>query len=371
MLYYQRVQLVIDRGTLKGLIAQLGADQVMTLLRRSEVSAVYCEEFLGVHTESVGAFQIHKFAELTMTGHRDVGDLKTVQDRVTFQLEREGLDRRSAGRFAEQFLRRVPVRRFSGSHFVEGGIAAAAKRDLLDSAYAKRAFREALTIASCGYDPSDNFKLDVIDSELGLYVFTDINLDRANAGRASLTAPPELLTVAGLLSNLLDARADIALASHYGGDFVSSSASSAIVRVRHEELLRRASLNQQSLDTFVDVVLPDMPTVAEVIDSGERTFQEFLHLLDRAERFKRWMHAVNPDEGLVRSYLRDVSSESWIGTLPAKGARYVITQALDATFPATGLFAGLADNFLVEKLLGGWKPNHFVSRSIETFVGTK
>jgi hypothetical protein len=108
--------------------------------------------------------------------------------------------------------------------------------------------------------------------------------------------------------------------------------------------------------------------LAEVIDSGERNFDEFLTLLDRAAKFKSWLHATNPDENLIRTYMRDISSESWIQRLPAKSLRYVITQALEASNPIVGLISGVVDNFLLEKLFSGWRPNHFVSNQLTNFV---
>jgi hypothetical protein len=368
LLYYQRVHVVVDRGTLFALLKQLGPQQLTVLLRRPELSAVYCEEMLATHTESVGAFQIHRCVAITLSGDQSVGQLKTVDARLPYELERQGLDRKTAKRFAAAFLARVPVRRFSGDHFVAGGVPDAARRDLLDPVFTRRAIRTALALTPGGYDPGEDLKFDIIDSDLGLHVFTDIDFARINARRAALSGTHDPITAAHLLSNVQDARADVSLASHYGGDFVTSQVVSSIIRARHEELLRRTSLNQEARCQFEEVVIPDMPTVAEIIDAGERSLSEFLVLLDRADRFKRWLNNVNPDEGVVRTYLRDVAAENWVNSLPSKGARYIITQALDATNPVIGVVAGIVDNFLIEKLLGGWRPNHFVKGSLAPFV---
>ncbi len=166
----------------------------------------------------------------------------------------------------------------------------------------------------------------------------------------------------------MDARADLALASFYGGDFVTSEVTSSIIQARHIEFLRRSDINVDSRRQFIEVVLPDSPSLAEVIDSGERSFDEFLLLLDRAGRFKDWLKKVNPDEGLVRSYMRDISSEGWIQRLPAKSMRYILMHALDATNPGAGIVAGFMDNFVVDKLLSGWRPNHFISGRLGPFV---
>jgi len=368
LLYYQKVHVFIDRGTLLELIRQIGVPLILTLLRRPEVSAVYCEETLGTRTDSVGVSQYHNYVAFTIAGHDSVGQLKTPAERLVYEVERQGLSRKDARRFSTAFLERVPVRRLSGNHFVEGGVTHAAKSDLLDTEYSAQAIRAAVAVLPGGYVIDDKFQYEVITTDQGTFIFTNIDFKSINSRRAESSPPLEPVTIAHLLSNLLDARADLALASFYGGDFVTSAVTSSIIQVRHAELLRRSKLNLGSRRQFTEVVLPDSPRLAEVIDSGERSLVEFLVLLDQAGRFKDWLKAVNPDEDLVRSYIRDMSSKGWIERLPAKSLRYILTLALDATNPIVGLASGFVDNFLMEKLFSGWRPNHFVSGKMAPFI---
>lgn len=368
LLYYQKVHLFIDRGTLFKLIQQIGSNRVLTLLHRIEVSAVYCEEMLATYTDSVGVSKVHNYVAFTLAGHEGIGQLKTPLERLRYELERQGIPKIEARRFSKAFFDLVPIRKFSGNHFLQGGIPEAAKRDLLDVEYAKRAIREAISVTPGGYQIGDDMKFEVISSDRGMFVFTNIDLESINQRRAQSVPPFEPLTIAHLLSSILDARADLALASFYGGDFVTSNLTSSIIRVRHAELLRRSKLNADSRQQFTEVVLPDSPSLAEVIDSGERSFDDFFILLDRAERFKKWLKAVNPNEDLIRAYMRDISSEDWIQRLPVKSLRYFFTLALDATNPVVGLAAGFVDNFFVERLFSGWRPNHFVSGRLSPFV---
>ncbi len=368
LLYYQRVHLIIDRGTLFTLIKQVGAPGVLTLLRRSDISAVYCDEILMTMTDSVGALQAHRFTAAFVSGDKASGPIHSTQDRLAFDLERLSLDKKAAHAFAKKFLGLVPVRKLSGDYFLRGGVSAAAKRDVLDTAFTKKAVRQIVSLSTCGYDPGEQFKFEVADSDLGIYAFHNIDLDGINARRAASTPPVEPLTVAFILGQIQEARGDLALAAFYSGDFVTSDVASAAIRIRHDEMLQRSGLNANAREQFAEIVLPDSPRVAEVVDAGERTLKEALLLIDQAARFKDWLKAVNPDEGLIRTYMRDVSAEGWVQRMPVKTLRYVLTLALDATYPVAGMLAGFADNFLVEKLLGGWRPNHFISSRFEPFV---
>jgi hypothetical protein len=371
LLYYQHVHLILDRGTLSTLAQRIGTQGILKLLQRPEISAVYNEEMLVTQTETTSGFQIHRYDAITITGHESLGTFKTIQERVQYAIETASIDKKQSRQFAKTFVDKVPVRKFSSDYYLKGGISVAARRDLLDADFVRLAVRRLLPTLAGGYDPGPELRFDVIDSALGIHVFHNIDLPAMNLRRAMLQPPLEQLTIAYILTLLQDARGDIALASFYGGDFITSQAASSVIQVRHEEFLRRTALNSNAQRQFVEVVLPETPSVAEVIDSGERTLDEFFVLLDKAGRFKHWLKSVNPDEGLIRSYMNDVNAEGWIQKLPAKTARYILTLTLDATNPTAGLISGFVDNFLVEKLLGGWRPNHFVAGRLAPFIGSQ
>ena len=368
LLFYQKVHLVIDRPTLLHLVSQIGISQLIALTRRADFSAVYTEEMLATMTNSVGPMQVHDYGAMIVSGDQKAGTLKSPEDRLRFELERSGLARSEAKAFASAFLRTVPVRKLSGDHFIKGGIPNAARSDLQDTGFIEAAIRRLLPLLPGGYDPGDALELKVVATDLGHYVFSNIDLHAINVRRAAMSPPVEPLTMAFLLSQIQDARADLALAAHYGGDFASSAATSAVVQLRHDVLLQRTRANLASQRRFEEIALPDMPAVAEVVDSGERSFDEFLRLLDRSERFKRWVKSANPDEGLARQYMLAVSSQDWIQTTRVKVIRYMFTLAADATHPIAGLAAGFADAFLMEKLFGGWRPNHFVEARMTPFL---
>lgn len=368
LLYYQRVHLVLDRGTVLLLFRQIGVNGLMQLLDRPEVTAVFCEELLGTQTTKVGVCEAHQFVAMTFTGHQDTGRFKSPAESLQFDLHRHGVDKKVAQQLSTYILKNAPAKKLSSDHFIKGGIVAAAKSDLSDQVFIKRAIAEVMASVPGGYRVNENLNIEVIDTDLGFYVFTNIDLEKANRSRATAVPPIEPLTIAHILTCILDARADLALASFYGGDFVTSGATSSVIKVRHAEILRRTRLNEDSRSNFVEILLPDAPSLAEVIDSGERSFGEFLSLLDRAARFKDWLKSVNPDENLIRTYMRDITSEGWIQKVPAKSLRYVMTLALDATNPVAGMVSGLVDNFLVEKLFSGWKPNHFIAGKLAPFL---
>ncbi|WP_394672130.1 hypothetical protein [Limnobacter sp.] len=369
LLYYQKVHLVLCPGTLIQLLKQIGINSTLSLLRRHDVSAVYCEETLGTKTEQLGVFQIHNYVAITLAGHKEL-EFPTTIDRLQYDLRRIGIEKTTAKHFSKAFLKIAPVRAFSGSHFIKAGVPKAAAEDLLDSEYAKKAARSIITSTPGGYDPGETLKFKVIKSDLGLNVLTDINFEAINANRVKL-GDLDPITASHLLTALQDVRADLVLAAHYGGDFITSKQNSDVVMLRHAELLRRANINQQSLQQFKEIVLPDTPSLAEIIDSGQRTFDEFIRLLGKASKFKDWLKSTNPDEGLIREYLASANSVDWIQKTPTKTVRYLFSMGLDTTMPSASIPFGLFDNFIIEKLFAGWRPSHFVNKQLAQFSQTK
>ncbi|MFM0350318.1 hypothetical protein [Paraburkholderia sp. RL17-347-BIC-D] len=367
LLYYQKVHVVIDRGTLFQLVKQISIDNLKLLLKRPELSAVYCEENLGTHTKSVGVTQFHDYVAFSLSGDQST-KLNSPEERTAYELERQGTPRKVAREFSKWFTSRIPMRKYTGNHFVKGGIPAAARLDLSDTDFVRDAIRQAIAASSDGQTLDDGLQFELMRTEQGYCAFSNIDFDAINKRRADMVPPLEPVTVAHLLSNILDARADLAMASYYGGDFVTSAVTSAIIRTRYSEVLRRSQLNVESRQQFIDVILPDSPSLSEAIDAGERSIDDFFRLLDKGGRFRNWLGAVNPDENLVRAYVREITSEPLIQGTAGKTLRYALTTALGFVNPVAGLVAGGADSFVIDKLFSGWRPNHFVVKKLVPFV---
>ncbi|WP_438393629.1 hypothetical protein [Caballeronia sp. DA-9] len=368
LLYYQGVHLVLDPGTLVGLAHQIGLPRLKTLLDLPQVSAVFCDEILATVTNKVGVTEFYDFAAVTMSGH-EKGKLATPYDRIALQLERKGFARKDARKFSLWFVDLVVARKLSGNHFVKGGIPEAARSDLGDDVYMQTAIRQAILHADDRYfDGDQSLSIELLRLPNGVCAFSDIDFGEINAHRNAKAPPQEAVTIANLLTTILEARADLAMASHYSGDFVTSEVASSLIRLRYVELLQSTKEHADSQQKFVDVILPDAPSLAECIDSGERSFDEFLQLLSSASRFKNWITSVNIDENLVSAYMKAILSEDQVQGIKGKTLRYALTTGAGFMNPVVGVLTSLADTFLIEKLLSGWRPNHFVAKKLDPFV---
>jgi hypothetical protein len=175
-------------------------------------------------------------------------------------------------------------------------------------------------------------------------------------------------------SSLLDARTDTFFAAYYMAEPVTGALSNEIMKLKHFEFLRRRESNANDVALFHELIVPEFPTIREVINSGERSMKEFLELLDEAEKFKRWLVGANPDVGLIQSYYKEAMKKTWADTLPGKAIRFTLAAATGfaATAgtgtPVGGLGVGAANTFLIDRLLKGWRPNRFIEGPYRQFV---
>lgn len=65
MLFYQNVHVVLDYGSLNGFLQTLGPAELLEVVSRPNVSAVYVEEMLGTQTENFGVTPRYSFQALT------------------------------------------------------------------------------------------------------------------------------------------------------------------------------------------------------------------------------------------------------------------------------------------------------------------
>lgn len=365
LLFYSRVHIILDGSSLIGLITTIGMPTLLSVLARKEVTATYCEDSPAVHTVQINGSPRHSFVTIMLAGNKESGPLRKRTKALQELLITRGYDKKPARRYVERFRKHVPIKRFGSNYFMAGGITQAANKDLLDKSYVQEVAK--LSVADCGVEPPENLFFDTNANDQGISAHTNIDFEQINAAR-KMNGLDGDWTAAHILCNILTARSDIILASRYGGDFVTSNLISNIVRVKYRELLQKIELTSTELSEFREIIIEGAPRLREVIDSKERTFDEFLSLLDSAKNFKEWAHGVNPDKKIVRDYFDRLRSEGWINSIPGKAIRYVTTTAVGAIEPFTGGAISAADSFLVDKLAGGWKPGHFVETKLKPFL---
>jgi hypothetical protein len=369
LLFYQNVHIILDFGSLSGLIQQIGMPTLLSLLSKPNISAVYTEDMLTVMPTVINGSQYYSFEAMQIVGNEKVGNLPTQKKRFEHLLMVQGrYDKKQSKRYFDRFRGYVPFRKLTDDHYIKGGILSAANMDLLDNEYLKSSIRLGLEdrVGSSATPP--DFDFEVYQEGKQFHINTNLNFGELSHIQSIKAGQKMGFNETHLMLDILNTRNELVFASHFGGEFYTSNLSSRMIDLKCSGLLKRISIEQQNISDFSRVVTAEAPRIKDLINSKAKTFDEFLSLLDRSAKFKSWLVNVNPDQEIVAEYLKAVSSEGWAQSIPSKMLRYVLTGVIGAIEPITGHSFSLADTFLLEKLTGGWKPNRFVEKNLSSFL---
>jgi len=276
LLYYSNVHVVIDYSGLHELVRQIGMPTLLTVLNRKGISAVYCEDALATHNETKNGRTMHSFITYRFSGSKETGILKKRRQILEYVLESRGYSKKQARQFVDRFRRIVPIRGLGSDYYIKGGVPEAAKQDLLDDTYVEYAARLAALSSGLKKLPA-GFYFRTFEEETGIVVETNLDFGQINAVRR-LNGDEGDWSTGHILESILSARGDTTLASHYGGEFYTSELTSSIIRLKYHEILRKIELDQQERSEFEDIVIENAPSLQHVINSGQKTFGEFLLL---------------------------------------------------------------------------------------------
>jgi hypothetical protein len=370
LLFYQKVHLLLDAGTLTYLVKVLGGDLLIELFDRGGITASYLRDTLGTVTHTNNGMTTHNFAEFRF----DPGKQKRLNDRewIELQLERTLGRTRKTRSIAKHIIKKIAFSNYKSEELGEDGLVGVARADLKNPALIQKAMLLTLKNLVPTFEAAPNWHFQPL--LLGDHFAIDTNFDFQALNEEyhkRVPATHSSLDPAYLITQFLDARGSLLLGAKFMSELVIDPTTAGIARLMCVELMRKRDRQIKEVDLFQELTL-DGRKLREAINKGERTFQDFLKLLDRAAKFKEWVSVQNPEHTLVKAYFAEVTRESWIDRLPVKGAHFIIATALgkvaEQIFLGADLGLGALDALLVDRLLKGWRPNQFIESNLYPFV---
>jgi hypothetical protein len=366
MLFYSDVRVIASQGILEQLAKTCGPEVLVELISRGHLRLSYEQQLTGISTTNAGTpNERHSAVTISSPQH----DLQLIAPNLFTQLTgKSGKGRRLANRFTKlvHTINRAP------------DALADFRSDVLDTRYLQSAVRQLLPYYAPEYSIPDPLIFEVQEVGQEFAVVTNIDFVRLNRSyHLHVSASHSSVNPALLLSHILTARDNLYFASTTKADLALSPITSQIFVTKVDSVLDRYRNNASQISTFQDFIFKDGRAIGEVINSGQRSFADWLKILERADKFRQWLRDKPPDANLAKEYFREVTQSSWIDKLPSKTFRWAIFTgaglALDA-LGAGGLGAAAtvaisaADSFLLDHIIKGWKPNQFVDGTLRKFV---
>jgi hypothetical protein len=384
LLFYHKVHIVFDAGSLLEFIRTIGLSQLVGLLGREGVTGSFQRDTTGVVTNTAGGVVLHNCAIFRVSGDQETKNF-TDKGFVESVLRRELGHSRETKRLLRKFIERITFSPLP--HHGQGieDILGACENDLADESFLRDSVEKIfMNNVPGGHLPSRwDFRVHFVGTRYGeqpqFAVETNLNFDALNAVYHQRVPPSHSsLTPAYFITFIISAREAEYIASKHMSELIIDPVTSSVVRLKCLELMRKRDKQCTETDLFQNMTFQDSRTIREALNSGERTFDEFLRLLDKASKFKKFLAGQNPERGLLESFTSELTKEDWVNKLPRKVTRIVLASGLgvaaETLFPTGGISTIIGfgysafDSLLLDKLVKGWRPNQFIDDQLIPFV---
>jgi hypothetical protein len=351
LLFFSKIHLLIDLGTLGILIQANFLDDLILMLENECLTANFSPEAAALFSCTNRGVNEHLFTVFKVTGDQKKPNLRNAEV-LESQLLRTCGDKTKA-----RFYYRRLCDLISFDDIGDGGVGSLGRNDLRNPTFAHEVARMALQNKGIPESEIPSFRVEIIPfADNRFAILTNIDFDR-------------------LRRFVGDARLDIYTAAKYNAAFVGNERNAKIVEMLLQMTLGERFDAQAAPRQVYDFISVATPSIREVVNSEGRSTAEFIKLLDKDAVFRRWLSVQNPSADLIREMLREKAGVEWIETLPVKALRFGLFTGLgklaDAFAPGVSVVTEGIDTFLVEQLAKRWRPHYFLEQNLKGFLEVK
>jgi hypothetical protein len=366
LIFYKEVHLIVGATSLQGLLQQLGPDLLLELIADRYLQINYKDHLFAAFIKGKG----------TSSTLYDVGtvlaegtDVETVA-REAFKLAigKSGRGRRLAARFCKQ------AQLISYPETITQSIM----DDMQEGQYIEEYIRRRLAAKAMPANLTASldeltYRFTLVPGR-GFQLHSNLNLE---AMRAAGVVTSELEDPATVLTHYGTTVADMSLWAQLQSEAALNPRQADVVTARVDEMLAKETATYNRVSAFQDFLFDDARAIREAVNAGACQFRELLPVFAKARKFSEWLSNQSPDIDLIKNYHKEVTAETWIDKLPATTARWslftgagVVIDALGAggIGTATAVALSALDKFLLDRIVKGWKPHHFVEGPLKQFL---
>jgi hypothetical protein len=368
MIFYEKVRVVADVETFRYLVRCCGPDELLELLQMKVLEIEFFDNMTGVATVETNIGPLHELKAFHTQSIRYPQVSRKLFDELA------GPSGKGANKMFRLFERFVERSSYTPEMLEESNA------DILDPTYMGPAIGSLLSFFAPEYSAPKPlvFRVEPVLKGGTYKVTTNIDFGAANASyNQHVPQSHSTLSIPYLLCHIADTRRDLIVGSRLQSEFAVAPARALVASHKWAEILSSAGRGTKVAEMFQETVVDDVPSVRDVVNSGKKTFRDVARLVRQAEKFKEWLRKQGGTEDLRGSYCKEVAHLDWADKLPPKSLRFLMMTAAGlvvsaATSPVVGAVATTAlsagDAFLLDKLLKGWKPNHFIEGPLKRFL---
>lgn len=366
LIFYKEVYLVLEANSLNGLLKQLGPDLLLELITDRYLHVRYKDHLLAAFTKGKGTLlPLYDIGTVQAEGM----DLET----VALKAFREVTGKSGRGRrLAARFCRHVQLIRY------QQAIIQNIRHDMEDGAYIeeyirRRLARQALPKALLTKLNQLRYRFLLIPGS-GLQLQSNINLAEIKAAGILTTDIGDPSTV---LTHYGTTVANMSIWAQLKSEAAVTPRQADVLSSRVDKMLAKRTKMYEHISAFQDFVFDDARAIREAVNAGDRDFRDLLPIFAKARKFSEWLSNQPPDIDLIKAYHKEITADTWIDRLPGSTARWALFTGAGIAIDALGAggigtIAGVSlsalDKFLLDSIIKGWRPHHFVGGPLERFI---
>ncbi|TDQ82239.1 hypothetical protein A8950_2061 [Dongia mobilis] len=370
LLFYRQVHLFADQRILRQLVDGMGIDNIVELIDEGSLLLSFLTDLPAIETRTKGNTQTYKPILTSLVGHQGRGEYSPDElfDRAlngkTNVLKIHEDDQ-------AQLIKRVPHEKLINCAFGNSNPFNAFVDELKNREYGSPIAISTILHTAPYIQLPPNLYFRWLRERDDYRIDSNIPFSKLS----ELTGGK--VTESKILSSAFEAYCDTVLASFHVSELATGALTSSLFSNRIHNIQEKRERNSRQISSFQQMTIGGSFAIRECINSREQSFHDFMPILRKSRSFRSWLQASNPSIDLVTEYLTRTAEQTWLTKLPAKSARFLIATGvgvgIEAAIPgglgmAVGIGASALDNFLLDRILGGWKPGQFVQGPLKKFV---
>jgi hypothetical protein len=365
LIFYKHVTLAGNRVFLANALEAIGPGHLMELMRRDVLKVNFEKEQFGVTSHKrLDSTERHDVVRFALEDAPGTSELATIFMAATG-------DWTTSARLQE-FEKLVALTDYK---WLDQSALVGA---IVDQRYVQQAVVEIIAASAPQYLLSAEPRVRVTRELDGINMQTNIDFKRLN-GEFRLAFPSIgfEITPALMLSQILGALSAMAAAAQSRAELATNETHARINRLHLNEAIEKRGTSAQAIDCFLNVTVDSARAIRDAVNSKRVGFDDVLTLLDRADKFKRWLEEREDPARLLPEYYRATIANTWADKLPTRIARWSIftggglfldAQGLGGLGTAAGVGVSALDAFLVDNLVRGWRPHQFIEQDLRRIV---
>ncbi len=386
LVYYNKVRFVGTRGNFVSIVRDFGFENVQRCVELGVLELQFQQQIYGVHTDAK-PFEKHRFVATNLVKTERGREINSVYDDLDEIFSRQFGPSADIHRQARWLADNVREHRAPKKLFLD------LKADLNNADWRMRSLEAILQELVPDYRSPIPLKFDPIEVGKDIFIVaTNLSFSEMNELYHRRIPPSHsTITRAYILSLMFDAKRAAYFGAEDASDMWLDQATANILQAQINSLLNRTNARKRDVELFHELEFEGY-AFKEVVNSRQRTPKEVVELLEKQNtiNFKKWMASQAEDANLIKEYNKAiVSPAGWTQSSQFKtGKIFVfagIGTAIDLSVGGAGLgsMAGAAlsaaadvvlgsgDEFVLNKILRGWKPNQFIEKTAKEFITSR